>query len=97
AEREEAEEVNQSARRLCRPLVARLANPGSSTAQTPPPSSRTRPCEPWARKTAAYVTAVKVDAMTLMGEYLKKGPKNTGTTGRGPPKIRQTKKEPAYA
>jgi site-specific DNA-methyltransferase (adenine-specific) len=32
----------------------------------------------------AYVTAVKVDATTLMGEYLKAGPKNEGHLKRGP-------------
>src|SRR5215470_17293804 len=26
-----------------------------------------------------YATAVKIDAMTLMGEFLKNGPKNPGT------------------
>src|SRR5262245_3579595 len=31
----------------------------------------------------AYATAVKVDALTLMGEFLKAGPKNNGRPGPG--------------
>lgn len=30
-----------------------------------------------------YATAIKVDAMTLMGEFLKAAPKNNGAAGRG--------------
>src|SRR5262245_6990223 len=34
-----------------------------------------------------YATAVKVDAMTLMGEFLRVSPKNTGTAGNGRPRL----------
>jgi protein gp37 len=44
----------------------------------------------------AYATAVKVDAMTLMGEFLKAAPKNTGAKGqlKGRDASGSTRKEP---
>jgi hypothetical protein len=42
----------------------------------------------------AYATAIKVDAMTLMGEFLKAAPKNKGTAGEGRPRKGGPKREP---
>jgi site-specific DNA-methyltransferase (adenine-specific) len=40
-----------------------------------------------------YATGVKVDALTLMGEFLLTSPKNKGTAGNGRPKKGSTKRE----
>jgi hypothetical protein len=42
----------------------------------------------------SYATAVKVDAMTLMGEFLLAAPKAKGTAGAGRPKKGGSKREP---
>jgi len=36
----------------------------------------------WGREAIACATAIKVDAMTLMGEFLKRTPPNPGTRGQ---------------
>jgi hypothetical protein len=42
----------------------------------------------------ANATAIKIDAMTLMGEFLRTAPKAIGTAGQGRPKIGGSRKEP---